>query len=125
MDSAFVLRILRTVIRLRPARRVVSLDGSAQLSETIFHRGDGERIQEFRKSWATATKKAGCAGRLFHDFRRTVARRLIAANVPQVTARAFTGHLTDSVFARYAIVSSADLLAAQNRVAEFRKAVAK
>jgi integrase len=111
--------------RRKKARRVVSLDGSAQLSEPIFHRGDGELIKEFRKSWATATKKAKCPGRLFHDLRRTVARRLVAAAVPQVTARAFTGHLTDSVFARYAIVSSADLLAAQSKVAEFRKAVAK
>jgi len=111
--------------RRQKARRVVSLDGSTQLSEPIFHRGDAEPIKEFRKSWATATKKAKCPGRLLHDLRRTVARRLVAAAVPQVTARAFTGHLTDSVFARYAIVSSADLLAAQTKVSEFRKAVAK
>jgi integrase len=111
--------------RRKSARRIVR-DGVAttQLCEFIFHR-NGERVREFRKSWATATKKAKCPGRLLHDLRRTVARRLIAAAVPQVTARAFTGHLTDSVFARYAIVSSADLLAAQTKVSEFRKAAAK
>src|SRR2546429_1206877 len=44
-------------------------------------------VGEFKKSWATATKKANCPGRLFHDFRRTCARRLLAAGVPQVVAR--------------------------------------
>jgi integrase len=117
---------LATIIeRRKKARRVLSLDGTAQLSETIFHRGDGQRVGDFKKSWATATRKANCTGKLFHDLRRSCARRLVAAGIPQVTARAFTGHLTDSVFSRYAIVSSADLLAAQTKVAEFRKAVAK
>jgi hypothetical protein len=39
----------------------------------------------------------------------------------QVTARELTGHRTSAMFDRYAIVSSADVLAAQKKVAEFRR----
>jgi hypothetical protein len=39
----------------------------------------------------------------------------------QVTARELTGHRTSAMFDRYAIVSSADVLTAQKKVAEFRR----
>jgi integrase len=117
---------LRVILdRRKKARRVVSLDKTEQLSELIFHRGDARPVGDFKKSWRTATKTAKCAGRLFHDFRRTAARRFIAAGINQNTAKAVTGHLTDSMFSRYQIISSADMLAAQTKVAEFRKAVSK
>ena len=51
--------------------------GTAQLSEYIFHR-DGAPVGEFKKSWTTATKAAKCEGLLFHDLRRTYARRLLS-----------------------------------------------
>jgi integrase len=108
--------------RRKKARCVVSSgETQIQLAELVFHRGDGLPIGDFKKSWATATKRAKCGGRLFHDFRRTCARRLLAAGIPQVVARELTGHRTSAMFERYAIVSSADVLAAQKRVAEFRK----
>ena len=109
------------VDRRRKARRVLPMDGIARCAEPIFHRGDGLPVREFKRSWATATDKAKCAGRLFHDLRRTCARRLLAAGVPQVVAREMTGHRTSAMFDRYAIVSSADVLAAQKKVALFRK----
>jgi len=109
------------VARRKKARRLVPMHGVTQLAEPIFHRGDGLPVGEFKKSWATATKKAQCAGKLFHDLRRTCARRLLAAGVPQVIARDLTGHRTSAMFDHYAIVSSADVLAAQKKVAEFRK----
>jgi len=60
----------------------------------------GERIQEFRKSWATACLKAGLASvetvkdgrrtvkkitahRLQHDFRRTAVRNLVNVGCPR------------------------------------------
>jgi len=107
--------------RRKKARRLVPMGGVTQLAEPIFHRGDGLPVGDFKKSWVTATKKAKCAGKLFHDLRRTCARRLLAAGIPQVTARELTGHRTSAMFDRYAIVSSADVLAAQNKVAEFRR----
>ncbi len=109
------------IARRRKARRLVPMDGVTQLAEPIFHRGDGLPIGEFKKSWATATQKAKCAGKLFHDLRRTCARRLLAAGVPQVIARELTGHRTSAMFDRYAIVSNVDVLAAQKKVAQFRR----
>jgi integrase len=109
------------IARRKKARRLVPMDGVTQLSEPIFHRGDGRPVGDFKKSWATATKKASCAGKLFHDLRRTCARSLLAAGVPQVVARELTGHRTSAMFDRYAIVSSTDVLAAQKKVAQFRR----
>lgn len=48
---------------------------------------------------------------------------MIAAGVPLPTAMAALGHKTHSMYLRYAIVDSADLLAAQSKTAAFRKKV--
>jgi len=69
---------------------------------TVFHRG-GRPIQTFGAAWRGACKRAGVAGRLVHDLRRTAVRALERAGVPRSTAMALTGHKTASVYARYAI----------------------
>ena len=43
---------------------------------------------------------------LLHDFRRTAVRNLERAGVPRSTAMQMTGHLTESVYRRYAIVDA-------------------
>jgi integrase len=90
--------------RSKAARRVERKDGSVLVSEYIFHL-NGRPIGEFRKAWVTACKFANVPGRLFHDLRRCAARNLLASGVPQAVAMKITGHKTDSMFRRYAIVT--------------------
>jgi integrase len=99
--------------------------GLTMMSALIFHRG-GEPIREFRKSWATACRLSGIC-RLFHDLRRSACRNMVAAGVAQVTAMQLSGHKTDSMFRRYAIVAENDMRAAlrmtQNHLANAREKV--
>jgi integrase len=75
------------------------------------------RIVDFRKAWVTACDKAGVAGWLRHDLRRTAVRNLERAGVPRSHATKVTGHRTESVYNRYAIVSDTDLRDATARLA--------
>jgi len=56
--------------------RTLETDSGGVISSLVFHRG-GEPVNEFRKSWATACKKAECEKLIFHDFRRSAARNLV------------------------------------------------
>jgi integrase len=114
---------LAAIITRRQTARRVEVNGVARMAEFIFHRGDGERIGDFKKCWRTATRKAGCPGRLLHDLRRSCARLLTAAGVPMQISKLITGHVSDSMFSRYAILDNTQVLAAQKKVAEFRKAI--
>ena len=97
--------LAEVIERRRQARKVKDKKGNfVMLSEYVFHL-KGEPIGSFRKSWATACKFANVPGRLFHDLRRCAARNLLAAGVPQAVAMKITGHKTDSMFRRYAIVT--------------------
>jgi integrase len=50
--------------------------------------------------------------RMPHDFRRTAARNLIRAGVPQHVVMQLCGWKTDAMFRRYAIVDERDLRSA-------------
>jgi integrase len=75
----------------------------------VFPRDDGRQLGDFRKVWAKACEKAGVPGRLVHDLRRSAVRNLERANVPRSWATKLTGHKTESIYRRYAIVSESDL----------------
>jgi integrase len=88
----------------------------------VFHR-EGKRVREFHKSWSRAIERAahsgegalrtvtrpGLIGRLVHDLRRTAVRNLERAGVSRSVAMQLTGHKTESVYRRYAIVAEQDL----------------
>ena len=83
----------------------------------VWHREDGSRICRIDEAWRSACKRAGYPGRLFHDLRRTAARNLIRAGVPEHWAMKLCGHRSSEVFRRYAITSEADLKQAVARLA--------
>lgn len=69
----------------------------------VFHRA-GDPIKSFYGTWYTACDRAGLPRFLPHDFRRTAVRNLERAGVSRSAAMKMTGHLTESVYRRYAIV---------------------
>ncbi len=81
----------------------------------VFHR-DGEPVRYFRRAWATACRKAGVPGLVFHDLRRSAVRRMEQSGLSRSVAMAITGHRTESVYRRYAIVSEGDLHEAARRL---------
>ncbi len=84
----------------------------------------GSSIKNFRGAWAKACSAAGVPGRLVHDFRRSAVRNLERAGVPRSAAMALTGHKTEAVYRRYAIVDSAMLQEAAARLGKFHAAEA-
>jgi integrase len=82
--------------------------GEGRIVPWVFHRA-GAAIRDMDDAWKRAVREAGVPGRLFHDLRRTAVRDLERARVPRSVAMQLTGHLTENVFRRYAIVDEADL----------------
>jgi len=85
----------------------------------VFHYGGGNAIGDFRKAWRNACTKAGLPGKYLHDCRRTVARNLIRAGVPETVAMGITGHKTRAVFDRYNITAEKELREAMDRLTDY------
>jgi integrase len=108
-----------------------------QIIPHVFHR-DGQPICDFHKTWDAACERAATVEEhglrrvvrpalvartvvdpltgksktvrpLRHDFRRTAVRNLERAGVSRSVAMKLTGHKTESVYRRYAIVAEQDL----------------
>jgi integrase len=84
----------------------------------VFRR-DGVPVRDWRTALRDACRKAQIPHRLLHDCRRTAARNLIRAGVPERVAMLLTGHKTRAVFDRYNVVNEQELLTAGERLAAY------
>jgi integrase len=82
----------------------------------VFHR-KGKAIRSVHGAWHRACREAEVPGRLIHDLRRTAVRRFERAAVLRSVAMKLSGHKTESIYRRYAIVSEADLAEGVRKVA--------
>jgi integrase len=102
---------LRAVLDRRQQRR-------APGDTRVFGR-DGVPVRQWRTALREACQKAHVPHRMLHDCRRTAARNLIRAGVPERVAMLLTGHKTRAVFDRYNIVNEQELLTAGERLAAY------
>jgi integrase len=108
---------LRAVLEAQRERVREIENATGTIIPWVFVRDDGAPIRGLRKAWATACKRAGVGKKLIHDFRRTAVRNLERSGVSRSAAMRMTGHLTESVYRRYAIVSESDLREARDKLA--------
>ena len=87
-------------------------------SPLVFHR-DGIPVRRWRTAWRTACQAAGVPTRFLHDCRRTAARNLIRANVPERVAMLLTGHKSRAIFDRYNIIHEQELLEAGDQLVAY------
>jgi integrase len=123
------------VVRLAPGRSKTGLGRVLPLSaplvavlkrrkkrrgtpRAVFAR-DGVTVRAWRTAFRDACQKAGLSGRLLHDCRRTAARNLIRAGVPERVAMTLTGHKTRCVFDRYNIVNERELVTAGEQLVAY------
>jgi integrase len=121
---------LATIIERRSAARTITTkQGATLISPLVFHRGEGHGkhqgeaapVLDFDKAFKSACEAAGIpygrkAGRTFHCFRRTAARNLRNAGVPENVCMAITGHRTRAMFDRYSIVNENDTAEAMSKL---------
>ena len=117
------LPVLRELIERRRAITEAVQRERGIIVSHVFHR-NGRPVRTFRRSWITACIAAGLgheirdkggklvkkiAHRTPHDFRRSAARNLSRAGVPEQVIMRTCGWKTRSVFDRYRIVNEADI----------------
>lgn len=84
---------------LAPAARCLR---SSVRSVTMAFGETSRSYSGYRREFVDACPQAGVEGRTTHDFRRTVARDLRLAGVPETVCMTITGHESSQVFRRYA-----------------------
>jgi integrase len=81
----------------------------------------GKRLRSFRTAFENARKRLGLESVIFHDLRRTAVRNMERAGIPRTIARQVSGHLTESVYIRYAIGAEKDALEVGDKMTNFHR----
>jgi integrase len=105
---------LSALLEKRWQARLVGGPSGPRICEPVFHR-DGEPVRDFRNAWRKAVQAIGKPQLLFHDLRRAALTNLVQSGVGEEVAMRISRHRTPSVFRRYGIVSTDDVLAALTR----------
>ena len=72
----------------------------------MFHDGKGNKVKDFRKSWSSASKRAGITRKIcFHDLKHTMPSWLAMAGASPIEIQAFTGHKSIDMVMRHAHLS--------------------
>src|SRR6266566_2664617 len=90
-----------------PLKAVLTAQKATTRGPFVFHDAEGQQIVYER--WNDARQKACTAvgvEAIAHDLRRTAVRNLERAGVSRSVAMSLTGHKTEAVYRRYAIVDS-------------------
>jgi integrase len=77
----------------------------------------GHGIGEVKTAWKKASRRAGVPELLVHDLRRTAARNMIRAGIPEKQIMLIAGWKTRSMFDRYHIVDERDIHEAGKKLA--------
>ena len=83
--------------------------------------GGDKPLGDFKCAWKSAATRAGLAGLLVHDLRRSAVRDMVRAGIAQKTAMERAGQVTDSIFRRYDIVDEVDAQQAMQKQAAYRQ----
>ncbi|BCA55948.1 hypothetical protein W02_30880 [Nitrospira sp. KM1] len=76
-------------------------------------------VREVKRSFKTASKKAGIENLRFHDLRHCAATNLRRAGVDTTTAMQIIGHKSPMMWKRYNSVAESDLIAAAGKLSTY------
>jgi len=94
-------------------KAIIDKQWEARRGLHVFHdRGEAIGVGKLRSGWKRATKRAGLAGRLVHDLRRTCARDMRRAGLAESDIMELCGWETREMFKRYCIRDEAALATA-------------
>jgi integrase len=110
-------RIPNPVATQRERARQLEL-ATGRVIPWVFHR-EGKPIKDFYTGWDKACRLAGYPDRVAHDLRRTAVRNLERAGVARSAAMRMTGHKTESIYRRYAIVDETMLRESAEKLAAY------
>jgi integrase len=122
--NGLVLPLVGALLEIIEQRRRVKLEGWPYVFYRTTEKSLLQQVGRFDKAWKSACAKAGlptdkATKRRFHDLRRTTARNLNRAGVPDPIAMALMGHKTRAMYDRYNIVDEDDMRAASAQMQDW------